>query len=114
MTASKYKLGNIVAILDRNNCQIDGFSDEIMPLEPLADKWSAFGWNVLKADGHDVASLLDVIKSAKSCKGSPNIIIADTIKGCGVSLMEGKWQWHSGRVTEDECNTCIAELEARL
>ena len=114
MTASKYKLGNIIAILDRNNCQIDGFSDEIMPLEPLAGKWASFGWNVLHANGHDIGSLLGAIKSAKESKDRPNIIIADTIKGCGVSLMEGKWQWHSGKVTEEECNSCIAELEARL
>jgi len=114
MTASKYKLGNIIAILDRNNCQIDGFSDEIMPLEPLEDKWRSFGWNVLSADGHDIASLLSGIENAKKNAASPNIIIANTKKGCGVSLMEGKWQWHSGRITDDECNTCIAELESRL
>lgn len=114
MTASKYKLGNIIAILDRNNCQIDGFSDEIMPLEPLADKWTSFGWNVLKADGHDITSLLDAIRSAKESKDNPNIIIADTVKGCGVKLMEGKWQWHSGKVSDEECNACIRELEARV
>ena len=114
MTASKYKLGNIITILDRNNCQIDGFSDEIMPLEPLEDKWRSFGWNVLSADGHDIASLLSAIENAKKNAASPNIIIANTKKGCGVSLMEGKWQWHSGRITYDECNTCIAELESRL
>ncbi|MCL5069659.1 MAG: transketolase [Actinobacteria bacterium] len=114
MTAAKYKLANIIAILDRNNCQIDGFSDDIMPMEPLADKWSSFGWNVIKAKGHNIASLLNAIKSAKDNKERPNIIIADTIKGYGVSLMEGKWQWHSGKLTEEECNNCMMELEARL
>jgi len=114
MTANKYRLGNIIVILDRNNCQIDGPSDEVMPLEPLTNKWAAFGWNVLSANGHDISSILLAIKKAKENKNSPNIIIADTVKGCGVSLMEGKWQWHSGKLTEEEYNSCIAELEARL
>jgi len=114
MTANKYRLGNIIAILDRNNCQIDGPSDEVMPLEPLTNKWAAFGWNVLSANGHDISSILLAIKKAKENKNSPNIIIAETVKGCGVSLMEGKWQWHSGKLTEEEYNSCIAELEARL
>jgi transketolase len=114
MTAAKYKLDNIIAILDRNNCQIDGFSDEVMPMEPLIDKWASFGWNVISADGNDISSLLSSIGKVRQNKKSPNIIIANTKKGCGVSLMEGKWQWHSGKVTEEECNICIAELEARL
>jgi transketolase len=114
MTAAKYKLGNIIAILDRNKCQIDGPSENIMPMEPLKDKWTSFGWKVQNADGHDIASLYDAISDAKGNKSSPNIIIADTVKGCGVSLMEGKWQWHSGKVTDEECNACITELEKRL
>ena len=114
MTAAKYKLGNIIAILDRNNCQIDGPAEEVMPMEPLADKWASFGWKVHHSDGHDIASLLEAIYDAKKNRQSPNIIIADTVKGCGVSLMEGKWQWHSGKVTEEECKTCVMELEKRL
>jgi len=114
MTAAKYQLGNIIAILDRNSCQIDGPSEEVMPMEPLAEKWTSFGWNVLKADGHDIASLLSAIGQAKQNEHSPNIIIADTVKGCGVSLMESKWQWHSGKVTDEQRAACIAELEARL
>lgn len=114
MTAAKYKLGNIIAILDRNNCQIDGPSEEVMPMEPLVDKWTSFGWNVIEADGHDISSLLSAIEKARENVSSPNIIIAETKKGCGVSLMEGKWQWHSGKVTDEECNVCIEELEAGL
>ena len=114
MTAAKYGLGNIIAILDRNNCQIDGPSEEIMPMEPLVGKWESFGWKVFSADGHDTDSLMGAIEKAKENKSSPNIIIADTKKGCGVPLMEGKWQWHSGRITEDECRVCIGQLEARL
>ena len=114
MTAAKYKLDNIISILDRNNCQIDGFSDEVMPMEPLTDKWASFGWNVISADGNHISSLLSAIGKARKNTKNPNIIIANTKKGCGISLMEGKWQWHSGRVTEEEFNICIAELEARL
>ena len=114
MAAAKYKLFNIIAILDRNRFQIDGFSEEIMPMEPLDDKWTSFGWKVHHASGHDVGSLLDAVSDAKKNRQSPNIIIADTVKGCGVSLMEGKWQWHSGKVTEEECSACIMELEERL
>jgi transketolase len=114
MTAAKYKLYNIIAILDRNRCQIDGPTEDIMPMEPIEDKWTSFGWKVQHADGHDIESLLDAISKAKKNRQSPNIIIADTVKGCGVSLMEGKWQWHSGKVTEEECKACITELEERL
>ena len=114
MTGAKYKLYNVIAILDRNKCQIDGFSEEVMPMEPLEDKWTSFGWKVHHADGHDISSLLDAISYAKKYRQGPNIIIADTIKGCGVSPMEGKWQWHSGKVTEEEYRACIIELEERL
>ena len=111
MTAAKYKLGNIIAILDRNNCQIDGPAEEIMPMEPLENKWTSFGWKVQNASGHDIESLLQTIKIAKENKNSPNIIIANTLKGYGVKLMEGKWQWHSGRITEEEYQACICDLE---
>ena len=114
MTATKYRLGNIIAILDRNRCQIDGPTEEIMPMEPLSQKWSSFGWNVLFTNGHDISSILSAINKAKENKESPNMIIADTKKGCGVTLMEGKWQWHSGMVTEEESSVCIKELEERL
>ena len=113
MTASKYNLGNIIAILDRNNCQIDGPAEEVMPMESLFEKWSSFGWNVQNANGHDIPSILNSINLAKENIESPNIIIANTVKGCGVSLMENKWQWHSGKVTEEEFNSCIRELEER-
>jgi transketolase len=114
MTAAKYKLGNIIAILDRNNCQIDGPTEDIMPMEPIENKWTSFGWKVLHANGHDIESLLCAIDLAKENKDIPNLIIADTIKGYGVKLMEGKWQWHSGRVTEEEYQACLCDLEELL
>lgn len=110
MAASKYGLDNIIAIVDRNTLQIDGSTEDIMPLEPLKDKWIAFGWSVSEADGHDVASLYDSVISAQKSKGKPNVIIAKTIKGCGISFMEGKWQWHSGKIDENQYDTCLQEL----
>lgn len=113
MTAAKYHLDNIIAIIDRNNCQIDGPTEEIMPMEPLVEKWVSFGWQVFKAEGHDISSLLEAINNAKENKGKPNIIIANTLKGYGVSLMEAKWQWHSGKITEEQYKTCLYELGER-
>lgn len=110
MTASKYNLDNILAIIDRNYLQIDGSTEEVMPLGPLDEKFKSFGWNVYYADGHDIESLLDSILEAKKSKGSPNVIIAKTIKGCGISFMEGKWEWHSGKVTQAQYVDCIKEL----
>jgi len=110
MTASKYGLDNIIAIVDRNELQIDGATDDIMPLEPLKDKWSSFGWAVFKADGHDVRSLHSAITESKKVTGKPAIIIAKTVKGCGISFMEGKWQWHSGAIDENQFRQCLAEL----
>ena len=110
MAASKYALDNIIAIVDRNKLQIDGLTEDIMPLEPLKDKWAAFGWDVSEADGHDVASLRDAIYAAQKSSGKPSVIIANTIKGCGISFMEGKWQWHSGNIDENQYKKCLQEL----
>jgi len=110
MTASKYSLDNLIAIVDRNMLQIDGLTEDIMPIEPLKDKWTAAGWNVSEADGHDVSSLYGSITGAQKSKGKPNVIIAKTIKGCGISFMEGKWQWHSGSIDEDQYKACLQEL----
>jgi len=110
MAASKYGLDNIIAIVDRNKLQIDGLTEDIMPLEPLKDKWAAFGWDVSEADGHDVASLRDAIYAAQKSNGKPSVIIVKTIKGCGISFMEGKCQWHSGNIDENQYKKCLQEL----
>ena len=110
MAASKYGLDNIIAIVDRNKLQIDGLTEDIMPLEPLKDRWAAFGWDVSEADGHDVASLRDAIYAAQKSNGKPSVIIAKTIKGCGISFMEGKCQWHSGNIDENQYKKCLQEL----
>ena len=111
MFASHYKLDNVVAILDRNKLQVDGATETIMALEPVADKWKAFGWHVVETDGHDMGRLLDAFAEARCKKNKPSIIIAHTIKGKGVSFMENKIDWH-GRAPEGaEAIKALAELE---
>lgn len=114
MTASKYKLDNITAIVDRNNYQIDGPSEEVMPLEPLKDKFNSFGWHVFHSDGHDPKSLLEAFHSAKQQRGKPSVIIANTKKGYGVSFMENRPEWHSGKVTLEQFETGCAELGEKI
>jgi transketolase len=113
MTAAKYRLDNITAIVDRNNCQIDGQCHEVMPMDPLEDKFSAFGWNVLQANGHDIDSLLKCFEVAAGSRGRPSVIIARTIKGRGVSFMEGRYEWHSGSLTPEQRAQAMAELGGR-
>ena len=110
MTAAKYKLGNLIAIVDRNGCQIDGKTDDVMPLEPLADKFSSFGWAVQEIDGHDIPALLQAIERAQSSPDTPGAIIARTVKGRGVSFMENRYEWHSGSITEEQARQAAKEL----
>ena len=114
MTAAKYRLDNLLAIVDRNNCQIDGTCAEVMPTEPLWEKFASFGWEPILSDGHDTDALLRAISVAKRTKDKPSVIIASTIKGRGVSFMENRYEWHSGNVTKEQCELALAELEARV
>lgn len=114
MTAAKYKLDNMIAIIDRNNSQIDGSVEEIMPTDPLDLKWKAFGWEVFTADGHSMESLISAIDSAKIKNSLPKIIIAGTIKGFGVSFMENRPEWHSGKVDKEQFELGLKELKNRL
>ncbi|MEA4934220.1 MAG: transketolase [Lawsonibacter sp.] len=110
MSAAKYGADNLVAILDNNGVQLDGTVDEIMPLGDVAAKWASFGWRVLRCDGHDVTSVADAIDEAKQKTGKPTIIIAKTIKGKGVSFMEGKNIWHGKAIDDDSYVKAMAEL----
>jgi transketolase len=114
MAASKYQLDHLVAIVDRNGCQVDGDCGDVMPTESLAAKWAAFGWQVFQADGHDVRDLQDAFGRARIQAGRPSLIIASTIKGKGVSFMEGCFQWHSGSLTPDQYRLALSELESRV
>ena len=114
MTAAKYHLDNLTAIVDRNHLQVDGPSDEVMPLEPFPDKWRSFGWNVISADGHSIPALLGAIEAAANAKHIPTVIIAETTKGKGISFMENRYEWHSGSVSPEQLETGLADLKGRF
>ena len=94
MTAAKYRLGNLTAILDYNGIQQTGATADVMPTEPIADKWEAFGWHVQEIDGHNVGEILDALDRADEVHARPSVIIARTTKGKGVSFMEYDHRWH--------------------
>jgi len=110
LAAAKYHLDNLTAIIDRNGIQQEGRTEEIMPLEPLADKWRAFGWNVLTINGHDMRQILAGIDEAHAHKGQPTVIIAKTTKGKGVSFMENVVRYHGAATTDEELKRALAEL----
>jgi len=110
MTASKYKVSNLIALVDYNGVQLDGTTDEIMPLGDIVAKFTSFGWRVLQADGHDVAALSDTLNKAREHSEGPVVIVAKTVKGKGVSFMEGKNDWHGKPISDAEYASAISEL----
>ncbi|MDE2573244.1 MAG: transketolase [bacterium] len=108
--AGKNKLDNVVCIVDRNFIQIDGSTEQVMPLEPLRDKYEAFNWNVLEIDGNDIAALCDAADRARSTAGKPTVIIARTVPGKGVSFIEGDFRWHGKPPTKEEAELALREL----
>ena len=111
MSATHYKTTNMISFVDRNKCMIDGRTEDVMKLEPLADKWRSFGFEVIEVDGHNMNALADVIDTALATKGKPTMIIADTIKGCGVDYMEDDYKWHYGALNEEKYEQAKASLE---
>ncbi|GAC1581446.1 MAG: transketolase [Candidatus Elarobacter sp.] len=112
MTAGKFQLDNLTCIIDRNLIQIDGSTEDVMPLEPLAEKYRAFNWEVLSCDGNDMAQLVATLELAKHVKGKPQVIVANTVPGKGVSYMEGDYLWHGKPPKKDEADIALRELEA--
>lgn len=110
MTAGHYKLDNLCVIVDNNNLQIDGKVEEVMSPYPIDEKFKSFGFKVFKADGHNIENLVEVLEETKNIKEQPVVIIANTIKGKGVSFMENKAQWHGKAPNEEEYNIAISEL----
>ncbi|MFA7692909.1 MAG: transketolase [Candidatus Hydrogenedentes bacterium] len=102
MSAAHYKLDNLIVFLDRNHMMIDGPTEEVMSLEPLADKWRAFGFETVEVDGHDLVQLADAIEQALQHKGKPFMILCDTVKGKGVDYMEGNPGWHYGGLSTEQ------------
>lgn len=113
MAASKFKLDNLIGIIDYNGVQLDGTVEEIMPMGNLADKWKAFGWYVIETDGHDIQAMLTAIDQAKTVTGQPVMIIAKTVKGKGISFMEGKNTWHGKPISDQEYADALRELGVR-
>jgi transketolase len=111
MASAHYKADNLTAILDYNDLQIDGFVHDIMGIEPIADKWRAFGWHVIQLDGHDIARIIGAFDEALAMEGRPTILIARTIKGKGVSFMENVCDWHGKAPNDEEAAKALAELE---
>lgn len=111
MAAAHYQLDNLTVFLDHNGLQIDGPVQEVMSPEPLTDKWKAFGWHVLAIDGHDIGAILSAISEAKETKGRPTMIVAQTVKGKGVSFMENQVGWHGVAPKPEQVAQALAELE---
>lgn len=112
MTASHYRLDNVTVILDHNELQIDGAVEDIKSIEPIGDKWRAFGFSVTEIDGHDMKSILDAFDLAAATKGKPSMIWAHTVKGKGVSFMEGKVGYHGVAPSKEELERALEELAA--
>lgn len=111
MFAAKYRLGNLTVIVDRNSIQIDGTTEDVMPLEPLTDKWKSFGWNVIQIDGNNVDSVIDACSMARAVTEQPTVIIAYTIPGKGVDFMENDYHWHGKVPNADEAKRALRQLE---
>jgi len=114
MFAAKYKLSNLTLIVDRNNIQIDGRTEDVMPLNPLVDKYRAFNWNTLEIDGHNFSQIISAINQARAFYQGPTVIVANTIPGKGVSFMEGDFRWHGKAPNKDEAKIALKELETTL
>ncbi len=110
MLAGKYKLHNLTALIDRNNIQIDGFTEDIMPLEPLKDRYEAFGWHVLEIDGHNFEQIIGAFGEARAIFEKPTVIIAHTIPGKGVDFIENKFEWHGKPPNKEEAKLALHKL----
>lgn len=110
MFAAKYRLSNLTVIIDRNNIQIDGMTETVMPLEPLRQKYEAFNWHVLEIDGHNIERFVDAVHEARAIHEKPTAIIAHTIPGHGVDFMEFDYHWHSKSFTKEEARDALRQL----
>ncbi|HEY2857618.1 MAG TPA: transketolase [Terracidiphilus sp.] len=110
MEAAHYHLDNVIAVIDCNRLQIDGWVHDVMQVEPLADKYASFGWNVMRVDGHDMQALVNAFQEARAVEGKPVVILADTVKGKGVSFMENQAGWHGKVPSGDELTLALNEL----
>ncbi len=112
MAANQYRLDNLTAIVDRNRLQISGSTEDVMAQDSQKDRWQSFGWHAIEVPGNDTDALDRALQEAKNTRGKPTVIIADTVKGCGVSFMENKAGWHHRLPTEEEYRQAMKELGA--
>mgnify|MGYP003258168235 CR=1 FL=1 len=110
MSAGHYKLDNLTVFVDHNKLQIDGTNDEVMLVMPIAEKFRAFGWNAVEIDGHDYDAIRGALTAAKAAVGKPTVIVAETVKGKGVSFMENQVGWHGKAPNEEQCALAVREL----
>lgn len=110
MAAAKYRLDNLVAIVDYNHLQVDGFVEDVMPIAPVVEKWKSFNWSVLEINGHNIKEIMDAFAEARNTKGKPTCIVANTVKGKGVSFMEHKAQWHGKAPNDEQLKEALLEL----
>lgn len=110
MFAGKYKLGQLIGLIDRNNIQIDGSTEDVMPLEDLRGKWESFGWHVQEVDGHNIESVIDAASMARAITNKPSVIIAHTIPGKGVDFMEYDYKWHGAPPNHEQAKEALQKL----
>lgn len=110
MLAGKNKLNNLTGVIDRNNIQIDGYTEDIMPLEPLREKYESFNWHVIEIDGHNIEAFVDAAANTEAIQEKPTLIIANTIPGKGVEFMENKFEWHGVPPKPEEAKEALREL----
>ena len=113
MSAAHYKLDHLIAFVDHNGLQIDGPNSKVMNVEPIDEKFRAFGWNVMRIDGHDLEAIDAAIVEAKKSEGKPTVIVCETVKGKGVSFMENEVDWHGVAPTPEQAEAAVAEMCAR-
>ena len=114
MAGGKYKLDNLVAIIDRNHLQISGDTEDVMPIDSIRERWSAFGWDVIDMNGDSMEDIVKTFDAIDYQKGKPHLIISNTTKGKGVSFMEGIAKWHHGVLNAEQCEAAVKEIEERI
>ena len=114
MAANRYHLDNLVAIIDRNHLQISGNTEDVMPIDNIHDRWTAFGWDVILMNGDSMDDIIRTFDNIDYNNGKPHLLVSDTTKGKGVSFMEGIAKWHHGVINAEQCEAAVAEIQQRI
>jgi transketolase len=114
MAGHKYQLDNLVAIIDRNHLQISGNTEDVMPIDSVKERWTAFGWDVIEMNGDSMEDIVKTFDAIDYENKKPHLLVSNTTKGKGVSFMEGIAKWHHGVLNEEQCKEAVAEIEQRI